>query len=311
MSVATGSRMHGEPGEIALVERLLDELVTIIRTGQGVTGRDRRTRAPHAARRDHRAPGRRALAQHPEQPRPLDPAQDAQPEALRRLHRQAHDHLRHRPGRHRQDLPGDGQGRAGAAVQERQPDHPHPPRGRGRRAARLPARARSARRSTPTCGRSTTPCTTWSTRSRSPSCWPPAPSRWRPLAFMRGRSLERLVHHPRRGAEHLARADEDVPDPAGLRLQDRGDRRRDPGRPAERHPLGAAGDRGHPRRRRGHLVQPAHRPRRGPAPAGRQDRGGVRGVRRPGRSPVREVGAPVELVGPAPRPHREPTWEPR
>ena len=30
--------MHGEPGEIALVERLLDELVTIIRTGQGVTG---------------------------------------------------------------------------------------------------------------------------------------------------------------------------------------------------------------------------------------------------------------------------------
>ena len=29
--------MHGEPGEIALAERLLDELVTIIRTGQGVT----------------------------------------------------------------------------------------------------------------------------------------------------------------------------------------------------------------------------------------------------------------------------------
>ena len=29
---------------------------------------------------------------------------------------------------------------------------------------------------------------------------------------------ERRVHHPRRGAEHLARADEDVPDPARLRL---------------------------------------------------------------------------------------------
>jgi phosphate starvation-inducible protein PhoH and related proteins len=29
--------MHGEPGEVALVERLLDELVAIIRTGQGVT----------------------------------------------------------------------------------------------------------------------------------------------------------------------------------------------------------------------------------------------------------------------------------
>ena len=35
---------------------------------------------------------------------------------------------------------------------------------------------------------------------------------------------ERRVHHPRRGAEHLARADEDVPDPARLRLQDRGHR---------------------------------------------------------------------------------------
>ncbi|MEO7845960.1 MAG: PhoH family protein [Nocardioides sp.] len=29
--------MHGEPGEVALAERLLDELVTIIRTGQGVS----------------------------------------------------------------------------------------------------------------------------------------------------------------------------------------------------------------------------------------------------------------------------------
>jgi phosphate starvation-inducible PhoH-like protein len=30
--------LYGEPGEVALAERLLDELVTIIRTGQGVTG---------------------------------------------------------------------------------------------------------------------------------------------------------------------------------------------------------------------------------------------------------------------------------
>ncbi len=29
--------LHGEPGEVALAERLIDELVTIIRTGQGVT----------------------------------------------------------------------------------------------------------------------------------------------------------------------------------------------------------------------------------------------------------------------------------
>ena len=42
----------------------------------------------------------------------------------------------------------------------------------------------------------------------------------------------------------------------------------------------AAGGRGHPRRRRGHRVQPAHRPRRGAAPAGRPDRRGVRRLRR-------------------------------
>ncbi len=35
---------------------------------------------------------------------------------------------------------------------------------------------------------------------------------------------QRRVHHPRRGAEHHARADEDVPHPAGLRQQDRRDR---------------------------------------------------------------------------------------
>ena len=42
----------------------------------------------------------------------------------------------------------------------------------------------------------------------------------------------RLLHHPGRGPEHLPGADEDVPHPAGLRLQDRHHRRRDPDRPA-------------------------------------------------------------------------------
>ena len=56
-----------------------------------------------------------------------------------------------------------------------------------------------------------------------------------PLAYMRGRTPQRRVHHPRRGAEHLARADEDVPHPARLRLEDGRHRRRHPGRPARRH----------------------------------------------------------------------------
>ena len=68
-----------------------------------------------------------------------------------------------------------------------------------------------------------------------------------PLAYMRGRTPQRRVHHPRRGAEHLARADEDVPDPARVRLQDGRHRRRHPGRPAERHAVRAAGRPGDPR----------------------------------------------------------------
>ena len=46
-----------------------------------------------------------------------------------------------------------------------------------------------------------------------------------PLAFMRGRTLERFLRDSRRGAEHHARADEDVFDPSRLRLES-GDHRR-------------------------------------------------------------------------------------
>ena len=54
--------------------------------------------------------------------------------------RRPHGHLRHRPGGHRQDLPRRRDGGRGARGARDQPDHPHPARGRGRRAARLPAR---------------------------------------------------------------------------------------------------------------------------------------------------------------------------
>ena len=61
-----------------------------------------------------------------------------------------------------------------------------------------------------------------------------------PLAFMRGPHAQQRFHHPRRGAEHHSRADEDVLDPYRLRLQGRGDRRRDPDRRARR-PFGLVG----------------------------------------------------------------------
>ena len=140
-SAATRSRVTGPSGEVALVERLVDELLTVLGAGQAA---DRRT--PSSARsaccgsRPPSGPADVLTLNILSSRGRDDPAEDAEPEALRRRDRRAHDRLRHRPGRHRQDLPGDGQGRAGAAGQAGQPDHPDPARGRGRGAARLPAR---------------------------------------------------------------------------------------------------------------------------------------------------------------------------
>ena len=80
------------------------------------------------------------------------------------------------------------------------------------------------------------------------------------------------------------------------------------------HEVRPAGRRGHPRRRRGHHLQPAHRPRRGPPPAGRQDRRGVRRASTPrseraGPEHDRREGPPDEHRGPQrvrARPRRTP-----
>ena len=70
-----------------------------------------------------------------------------------------------------------------------------------------------------------------------------------PLAFMRGRTLERLVHHSRRGPEHEPGADQDVPHAARLQLEDGRDGRHHADRPAEGPALGARDDRRHPQGR--------------------------------------------------------------
>ena len=136
----------------------------------------------------------------------------------------------------------------GARRSRGQPHHPHPPRGRGRRAARLPAGRH------PGQGGSL-----------------PAPALRRPLRHARPRAgqhllrsgdhrgraagvharpdPQRLVRDPRRGAEHEPRADEDVPHPARLRLEDGGHRRHHPDRPAARPALRAGRDRRDPRAR--------------------------------------------------------------
>ena len=82
---------------------------------------------------------------------------------------------------------------------------------------------------------------------------------------------ERQLRHPRRGAEHHARADEDVPHPHRLRLEGGRDRRRHPDRRAGR-PLGARRARADARRRRGPRLRPPRPGRRRPPP----DRAGHR-----------------------------------
>jgi phosphate starvation-inducible PhoH-like protein len=105
----------GQPADNAFAVAVFDELIALLGTGQQLR--------PDAVRRVIgmlRSGGSERPADVPE------------PEALRRRDRPAHDRLRHRPGRYRQDVPRHGEGRAGAADQAGQPDHPDPTRGRGR-----------------------------------------------------------------------------------------------------------------------------------------------------------------------------------
>ena len=206
-SAATRSPCRAGPGRPKLVGQALRRAArTAAQGGRAVPGRGR-AHGRHAARaegrRAGRPPGRRAHPGHPLVPRPDDPAQDAEPEALRRRDRQAHDRVRDRPGRHRQDLPGDGQGGRGAAGQGGQPDHPDPARGRGGRAARLPAR-HPLREDRPVPA----PALRRPARHGRPRLDPEADGGGHDrdrAAGVHARPLaERLVHHPRRGPEHHA-----------------------------------------------------------------------------------------------------------
>ncbi len=146
----------GHPLEPAGLARTIDMVKADESAHRGVLHRG----APHRSRAD-RAP------------------QVGRPEALRRRHRGARHHLRHRSGRHRQELAGGGHGGPGAAGQGGRADHPHPPRGRGRRAARLPARRPHGQDRPLPAPALRRAATTWSTPRSCPSCWSGARSRWR------------------------------------------------------------------------------------------------------------------------------------
>ena len=237
----------GEESETHAGERVVRELSELIARGHQIgpgtiTRRHRRARRARVARA--RARGRR-LAHRGLRVAP----KTRQPEALRRLDPPQHDHLRRRPGRHRQDLPGGRDGRRRALAPRGQPHHPHAPRRRGGRAARLPAgRPDGEGRPLPA------PAVRRAARHARPREGLPAHrarrDRDRAAGVHARAHAQRLVRDPRRGAEHDARADEDVPHAARLRLADGRHRRHHAGRPAARAAVGA--DR---RRRRARRVE--------------------------------------------------------
>ena len=113
----------------------------------------RMRRPPRTPCRCSHAPRRRPARPH------------AEPVALPQEHPGARHHVRHRPGRHRQDLPCRRLRRRRARARRREAARPRASRRRGRRAARASCRATSRRRSTPTCARCTTRSTTsWASR---------------------------------------------------------------------------------------------------------------------------------------------------
>ncbi len=103
---------EGSDAAVAQVRLLLEELAGLVEQGLPVGQQtvDAIVGVLDADGRVGRRPARRRLAP----PRQAHRAQDAQPEALRRRDPQLHRDVRRRPGRHRQDLPGDGARRRGA-----------------------------------------------------------------------------------------------------------------------------------------------------------------------------------------------------
>ena len=156
-----------------------------------------------------------------------------QPGRVPEGHPGARHHLRHRPGRHRQDLPRRRLRRRRARARRGQAHRPGAPRGRGRRAAGLPARRPRAEGRpvpAPALRRALRP----DGLRQGGQALRAADDRDRAARLHARAHAQPLLHHPRRGAEHHARADEDVPHAHRLRHQGGDHRRRHADRPRAR-----------------------------------------------------------------------------
>ena len=130
--------LDGDADAVQAGATVVRELSSLVARGHEIGPGDDRVGRARARRARVARPGARGRRLAP--PQPQGHAEVGQPEALRRRDPALHDHVRRRPGRHRQDVPGHRDGGRRAEQARGQPHHPHPPRGRGRRAARLPAR---------------------------------------------------------------------------------------------------------------------------------------------------------------------------
>ena len=245
-----GQRDHGHramPESANRVGRLFEELVVLVEQGHPLDrdGVDRAHRDGEVGSAAERRAAHRGRARPQERP-----AEDRGPEAVRRRGARPHGHVRDRSRRYRQELPRRSRSRCRRC--RRRPSTASSSRvPRSKRAsdsASCPATC--SRRSTRTSVRSTTRCTTCSIpRRRAPHG--PRRHRGRAARLHARPHAQRLVHHPRRGAEHDGRADEDVPHPSRVRLEDRRHGRRHPDRPARRpRAFGPARGARHPRGRR-------------------------------------------------------------
>ena len=167
-------------------------------------------------------------------PRQEDRAEDGDAEALRRRDPHAHRHVRDRPGRHGQDVPRDGARgrRAAGASRSARIILTRPAVEAGERLGFLPGDLLA--KVDPYLRPLFDALYDMLDPDRLNALHGARHDRGRAARVHARPHAQRLVHHPRRGAEHDARADADVPDAARLRLEGRRHRRRDADRPAAR-----------------------------------------------------------------------------
>ena len=124
--------LTGSAAAVALAAEVITELVTVLRTGQGLSGDAVERIVSMLAAREEARPAdvltHNILSSRGRTIRPKTLNQKRYVDAIDKHTVVFGD----RPGRHRQDLPGRGQGGPGAAEQAGHPDHPDPAGGRGR-----------------------------------------------------------------------------------------------------------------------------------------------------------------------------------